>query len=148
MNEVAKKIVSSRPMKLVASRTSSDEAKAVCASVNASPSKPKRFVRVLRIESRTPSGMKAAMTMTRGKNDTNALPASAMLRSTNSISSMRSHTRQSSRRSNLLDSSVMRSLISTSLPVRFDRRAVGPRGDPLCPITEPRRRQPAITQTA
>ena len=42
---------------------------------------------------------KAATMITVGKNETNALAASATLRSTNSISSMRSHTRQSSRRS-------------------------------------------------
>ena len=51
------------------------------------------------IDERMRSGTKAATTITSGKNETNAFPASATLRSTNSISSMRSHTRQSSSRS-------------------------------------------------
>src|SRR5690348_6437388 len=37
------------------------------------------------------AGTKAAMTMRSGKNETNALPARAMLRSMNSVSSIRSH---------------------------------------------------------
>ena len=47
---------------------------------------------VVKIEVRTPGGMNAATTTTSGKNDTNALPARATLRSTNSISNIRSHT--------------------------------------------------------
>src|SRR5215475_7464798 len=41
-------------------------------------------------------GRKAATTMMSGKNEMNALPARAMLRSTNSVSSIRSHTFHSS----------------------------------------------------
>ncbi len=52
------------------------------------------------MDDRIRSGTKAATTITSGKNETKAFPASAMLRSTNSISSMRSHTRQRSSRSN------------------------------------------------
>ena len=51
------------------------------------------------IDVRMSSGTKAATMITVGKNETNALAASATLRSTNSISSMRSQTRQSSSRS-------------------------------------------------
>ena len=52
------------------------------------------------MDARIRSGTNAAMTITSGKNETKAFPASATLRSTNSISSMRSHTRQMSSRSN------------------------------------------------
>ena len=62
------------------------------------PPTPSLSVMVVKIDSRMLCGMNAATTMTSGKNETNALPASATLRSTNSISSMRSHTCQSRER--------------------------------------------------
>ena len=46
------------------------------------------------IAARTEGGANAATTITAGKNDTNAFAASAMPRSMNSFSSMRSQTRQ------------------------------------------------------
>ena len=70
------------------------------------------------IDERMRSGTKAATTITSGKNETNAFPASATLRSTNSISSMRSHTRQRSSRSNRVRSAAMRWRISV-MPVRL-----------------------------
>ena len=100
VNEVAKKIVSTRPSRPVAFRMSSADAKALLASSSASPRMPSRDVRAVMIDERMRSGTKAATTITSGKNETKAFPASATLRSTNSISSMRSHTRQRSSRSN------------------------------------------------
>ena len=99
VNDVAKKIVSTRPSTPVAVRMSSDEANACRAVVSASPRMPNRAVTVTMIEARVRSGTKAATTITSGKNETNALPASATLRSTNSTSSKRSQTRQKSSRS-------------------------------------------------
>ena len=116
MNEVAKKIVSTRPSRPVACRTSSDDANASLASVSASPSDAEPDVTVVMIDERMRSGTNAATTITSGKNETNAFPASATLRSTNSISSMRSHTRQRSSRSNRVRRPAMRSRTSL-LPV-------------------------------
>src|SRR3954462_5439070 len=84
-------------MNPVARRMSSLEAKASLARSSEAPRKPSRLVSVVRIDARMCGGMKAATTMTNGKKDTNALPARATLRSTNSVSSMRSQTRQGSR---------------------------------------------------
>ena len=98
VNELAKKMVSTRPSRPVACRTSSDDANASLASVSASPRTPSRAVTAVMSDERMLSGTKAATTITSGKNETKAFPASATLRSTNSISSMRSHTRQRSRR--------------------------------------------------
>jgi hypothetical protein len=50
---------------------------------------PSGAVTVVMIDERIGSGAKAATTITSGKNETKAFPASATLRSTNSISSMR-----------------------------------------------------------
>ena len=79
----------------------------LAATVNASPLRPKRRVMASTIDDRMPSGRNAATTMTSGKNETNAFPASATLRSRNSISSMRSHTFQASVRSNRVRREVM-----------------------------------------
>ena len=111
MNEVAKKIVSTSPSSPVAFRMSSDDAKASLASASASPRMPSRAVTLVMIDDRMRSGTKAATTITSGKNETNAFPASATLRSTNSISSIRSHTRHMSSRSNRVRSRAMRSRI-------------------------------------
>ena len=70
---------------------------------------PSRAVTAVMIDERMRSGANAATTITSGKNETNAFPASATLRSTNSISSMRSHTRQRSRRCNRVRSPEIRS---------------------------------------
>jgi hypothetical protein len=51
------------------------------------------------MEVRVPSGRKAATTITNGKKETNAFPAGATLRSTNSTSSRRSQIRHSTERS-------------------------------------------------
>ncbi len=99
VNELAKNNVSTRPRMPVALRMSSAEANASFAVTSAAPPIPSRCVRVEKIDVRTRCGANEATTITSGKNETNALPASATLRSTNSISSMRSHTRQSSVRS-------------------------------------------------
>ena len=64
------------------------------------------------MDDRTPSGRNAATTITIGKNETNAFPASATLRSRNSISNRRSHTRQTRSRSNQVRSPVMGLLTS------------------------------------
>ena len=58
------------------------------------PDKPERWASVPAIAARIAGGANAATTMTAGKNDTNAFAASAMPRSMNSFSSMRSQTRQ------------------------------------------------------
>ena len=76
----------------VARRMSLAEAKACLAVANAAPVIPSRCVTVVKIDARRPGGMNAATTITSGKNETNALPAKATPRSTNSISSSRSHT--------------------------------------------------------
>ena len=70
---------------------------------------PSRAVTAVIIDERMRSGANAATTITSGKKDTNAFPASATLRSTNSISSMRSHTRHRSIRSNRVRSPEIRS---------------------------------------
>ena len=70
-----------------------------------------------------PSGMNAATTITSGKNDTNAFPASATLRSMNSTSSIRSHTRHTSSRSNRVRRAAMRVRLSL-LPVHGRGRLV------------------------
>ena len=72
---------------------------------------------------RMPSGMNAATTITSGKNDTNAFPASATLRSMNSTSSIRSHTRHTSSRSNRVRRAAMRVRLSL-LPVHGRGRLV------------------------
>ena len=95
VNELAKNSVSTRPRMPVALRMSSAEENASFAVTSAAPPIPSRCVRVEKIDARTCGGVDEATTITRGKNETNALPASATLRSTNSISSMRSHARQS-----------------------------------------------------
>src|SRR6478672_1930636 len=84
----------------VARRTSPADANALLAECSAEPVIPRRCVRVVNTDDRIPDGRKAATTMIRGKNDTNALPASATLRSTNSVSSMRAHTSPTSESSN------------------------------------------------
>ena len=94
MKALAKKKVSRSPRYPVAFFTSSDDWKADLASSSDGPLTPRRVVRVSKIDARVRGGMNAATTITSGKNDTNALPASATLRSTNSISSMRSQTCQ------------------------------------------------------
>ena len=93
MNDVVKKNVSTRPRTPVARRMSSLEVKASRTMTSACPPIPRRCVRVDRIDDRVRGGTKAATTITNGKNETNALPASATLRSTNSTSNMRSHAR-------------------------------------------------------
>ena len=107
VNEVAKKIVSTRPSTPVALRTSSEDANASRAIASASPRMPSLAVMVVRIADRMRWGTKAVTTITSGKNETNAFPASAMLRSMNSISSIRSHTRQRSDRSSRVRSAAM-----------------------------------------
>ena len=74
--------------------TSSEDWKADLASSSDSPLTPRRVVSVSKIDARVRAGMNAATTITSGKNDTKALPARATLRSTNSVSSMRSQTCQ------------------------------------------------------
>ena len=110
----------------VALRTSSDDAKASLAIASASPRRPSRAVTAVMIDERMRSGTNAATTITSGKNETNALPASATLRSMNSISSMRSHTRQRSSRSNRVRSAAMRSRSSLLPPSGVVRAPVRP----------------------
>ena len=69
----------------VALRMSSAEENASFAVTSAAPPMPSRCVRVEKIDVRTRCGANEATTITSGKNETNALPASATLRSTNSI---------------------------------------------------------------
>ena len=78
----------------VARLMSSDDANAPLTVWRPSPLNPSRCVSVLRIESRTDDGAKAATTTRAGNSETNALAASATLRSTNSFSSNRSQIRQ------------------------------------------------------
>ena len=65
-------------------------------SDKASPCRPSLAASAVMIEVRVRSGRKAATTITNGKKATNAFPASATLRSTNSTSSKRSQIRHSS----------------------------------------------------
>ena len=88
--------MSSRPSTPVARRMSFADANAFLATVSASPETPRRLVTVVKIDARMSAGANAATTITNGKNETNALPARATLRSTNCDSSIRSHTRQTS----------------------------------------------------
>jgi hypothetical protein len=81
-----------RPSNPVARRTSFALVKEDFAVTRACPWMPSRDVTVVRIDVRIPCGMKAATTMTTGKKDTKAFAANATLRSTNSISSIRSQT--------------------------------------------------------
>ena len=74
----------------MALRTSSDDLNAPFTVARPAPLNPARRVMVWMIELRTCSGANAATTMSAGNSDTNALAASATLRSTNSFSSTRS----------------------------------------------------------
>jgi hypothetical protein len=83
----------------VARRTLEAAANALRTVARPGPDKPDRRVSVRAIAARTEGGANAATTITAGKNDTNAFAASAMSRSMNSFSSMRSQTRQKTVRS-------------------------------------------------
>jgi hypothetical protein len=72
------------------------EANACLTVASAAPLMPRRCVTVVKMDMRRCLGMKAATTMMSGKNEMNALPARAILRSTNSVSSIRSQTFHSS----------------------------------------------------
>jgi hypothetical protein len=91
VNELAKKTARTRPSTPVARRMSSAEANACWTVASEPPVMPRRWVSVVKMDLRRRGGTKAATTMMSGKNETNALPARAMLRSTNSVSSIRSH---------------------------------------------------------
>src|SRR5690348_7896240 len=75
---------------------SSAEANACWTVTSEAPVMPSRRVTVVRMDMRRCAGTKAAMTMMSGKNEPDALPARAMLRSTNSVSSIQSHILHSS----------------------------------------------------
>ena len=77
----------------MARRTSSAEANASLTDVSPEPDSPYRTCIEVRMSVRIRCGAKAATTMMSGNRDTNALEANATLRSTNSFSSSRSHTR-------------------------------------------------------
>jgi len=86
--------VNTRPSTPVARRTLEAVVNALRKISRPEPDRPERWASVPAIAARTAGGANAATTMTAGKNDTNALAASAMPRSMNSFSSMRSQTRQ------------------------------------------------------
>ena len=75
VNEMAKKIVSTSPRKLVACRTSSAEANASLARVSASPRTPNMTVTLVTTAARAPGGRYAATTIRSGKKAAKPLPA-------------------------------------------------------------------------
>jgi len=86
--------VNTRPSTPVARRTLEAVANALRRVARPGPDRPERRTSVPAIAARTAGGANAATTITAGKNDTNAFAASAIPRSMNSFSSMRSQTRQ------------------------------------------------------
>ena len=94
MKDVAKTKVKKSPTKPVARLIASGLEKASLTWTRAAPAIPNRWTRVVVMAFLIDEGTNAVITMTSGKNETKALPAMAMLRSMNSTSRSRSHTRQ------------------------------------------------------
>ena len=93
----------------VALRISAAELNDCRTVANAGPARPSRCTSVDTIDFRNRSGTNAATTMTSGKNETKAFPASATLRSIKVVSSSRSQIFQATVRSTMRCSASIRS---------------------------------------
>ncbi len=95
VKDTAKATVKVAPMIPVAALVASGVAKDSRMASNDVPLSPSRSARIATICSRTLVGVSAAIRISSGNNETNALAASATDRSTNSTSSSRDHNRPS-----------------------------------------------------